>query len=385
MKVICNWPFTRPHSRGRPGPTDCGMAYARGLRRLGHEVYLFEEVGPRDCTDDSYNEVPFESWGGARYFEGLAKAWGMWPRACLLYDGGKATRGLSFKEAVGVADEVDLLLDIANSLHNRELVERIPRRAFIDEAPAKTQAFHHEYGIDQGFAHHDFFFSVGLNLGRADCEVPACGVEWRGIVHPVVLSMWPAQIDECCERFTTVSNWVGKETFVLNGRYSGDKADQWQNYLDLPSRIHQPLEVALNIKQGWEGDLRLFTDRGWLVTDARRFLTFEDYHRYIGSSRAEFSVANNRYVEFRTGWTSDRTARYLASGKPALVQSTGIEEHLPTGKGLLTFSDPDEAVAGVHEINADYLGHCRAARAIAEEYFDSEKVLTGMLRVMDLA
>ncbi len=122
---------------------------------------------------------------------------------------------------------------------------------------------------------------------------------------------------------------------------------------------------------------------GWRLTDPTLFKTLKDYPRYIGRSRAEFSVAHNRYVAFQTGWFSDRSALYLASGKPALVQSTGIEAHLPTGRGLLTFETLDDAIAGLEEISRNYAAHCRAARDIAETYFGLDYVLDHMVGVLE--
>jgi hypothetical protein len=382
MKVVSTWSLARRLAKATPGAADNRMAYLLGLRELGHDVCLFEEVEPEECFDAAGQPVPFEHWAGREYFERVARSYGVWPDACLLYDGGRQTHGLSLREAIRRAQEADVLLDIGVTLRNRELAGRIPCRVYVDEAPAKTQVFHETYGIDQGLDDHQFFFSVGLNVGSPGCDVPTCGKRWHGIVHPVVLSSWPVANERPGERFTTVSNWGSRETFVLNGRYSGDKADNWKAFLGLPARAARPLEVALHLENGWQGDAALFRDRGWVVADAQRLGTLDDYRRYIAASRGELSVANPRYVALRTGWTSDRTARYLATGKPAVVQSTAIEGHLPTGAGLLTFSTPDEACAALDEVESAYPAHCRAARELAEEFFDARKVLENMLTVI---
>ena len=151
-------------------------------------------------------------------------------------------------------------------------------------------------------------------------------------------------------------------------------------FIELPKHTDQELEIALRISQvEHRTDSKVFQENGWCLSDPAQLHTFQDYAAYIKQSRAEFSVAHNRYVEFSTGWVSDRSPLYLASGRPVLVQSTGIESHLPTGKGLLTFRTMDEALAGIENINRDYLGHCRAARDIAETYFDADRVLTNIL------
>jgi len=105
------------------------------------------------------------------------------------------------------------------------------------------------------------------------------------------------------------------------------------------------------------------------------------YRAYIRGSRGEFSIAKNAYVRSRSGWFSDRSASYLASGKPVLLQDTGFGDWLPTGQGLLSFATLDQAVEGLARINADYEAHCRAARRLAEEYFDSDRALSSLLRL----
>ncbi|OLE66709.1 MAG: hypothetical protein AUI36_07270 [Cyanobacteria bacterium 13_1_40CM_2_61_4] len=249
-------------------------------------------------------------------------------------------------------------------------------RAFIDQDPGITQVYHAEYGIDMGFDQHQYFFTVGLNIGTVTCGIPTCGLTWHPMMHPVVLELWPARIDPQSQRFTSVSSW-GQPTFDYAGRYSGEKLDNWWRFLALPQRTRQALEVAMN---GVDDENRaLFREHGWVLSDPKQLDDLAAYRSFIGQSRAEFSIAHHGFVQFKTGWFSDRSARYLASGKPVLVQATGMEDHLPTGKGLLTFTTLDEAVAGIEAINKDYIAHCRAARALAAEYCDANKVLADML------
>ena len=273
-------------------------------------------------------------------------------------------------------------MNIGGHLNTPEILENIPRRAFLDINPAKTQVYHSEYGVDRGFERHHYFFTFGLNIGRETCEIPTCGRTWLHFLPAVNLPLWPAQIDGERRRFTTISTWKGRRTFYFKGRFSGEKADGWLKFIEIPKKTSQELEIALDIGSGYESDLELFVENGWRLADPKQFHDLGGYRNYIAGSRAELSIAHNRYVEFKTGWVSDRSARYLASGKPVLVQSTGIEDHLPTGKGLLTFTTMEEALAGIDAINRDYPVHCRAARAIAEEYFDSTKVLARMLAQM---
>ncbi|MDB4441904.1 hypothetical protein N9219_00635 [bacterium] len=356
------------------------MAYVLGFQNLGHKVYLMEDIDPKRCHDSNFNPVSFEKWEGRFRFESLTQFYGIWPRCCLIYNNGEDTHGMSFKKAVKVAKASDLLINIQARLKTRDILENVRCRAYIDINPAKTQVYQAEYGIDRGFDKHDYFFTVGLNIGTPRCDIPTCGLTWYGIMPPVVLSLWPVNIDDIGKRFTTISNWVGKNTFNFKGRYSGEKVNNWLKVIELPNKTSQELEIALNINPAYDKEIKLFKKNGWVLSDPKQLSTLEDYRRYIATSRAEFSIANNRYVQFNTGWFSDRSARYLASGKPVLVQSTGIEDQLPMGKGLLTFKTMEEAVAGIEAINSDYLAHCQAARSIAEKHFDSDKVLSNMLK-----
>ena len=358
------------------------MSYLLGLKQLGHDAYLFEDVSPKRCFDQKYRQVGFERWEGKSHFESLTRVYGIWPKCCLIYNCGEASFGMSMDDAVRVARSADLLLNIDGRLQTPEILDPIPCRAYVDIAPAKAQVYEAEYGIARGFDRHHYFFTVGQNIGTAECEIPTADRVWQGFFSPVVLSRWPAIVSPRAEHFTTISNWAKKHTFNFQGRFSGEKSDQWHKFVHLPKKTNQKLEIALNISLDYRQDIQLLKENGWILTDPNRFQGIEDYRRFIAASRAEFSVANNRYVQFNTGWISDRTARYLASGKPVLVQSTGIEDSLPTGKGFLTFKTMDEALDGIERINKDYSDHCRAARELALEFFDSDKVLSNMLKTV---
>jgi len=381
MLIIC----TGKIANTTVGHIDHVMAYAVGFQRLGHEVYVMDRVGAGRCIDKNGQKVPFEQWQGGPHFEQIARSYGMWPRCCLIYKKGEATRGMSFAEAVGVARRCDLLLTRSGEIHRvPEVFESARRRVYFDGNPGATQVHaHQQNGTFDALDRHELLFTLGLNIGSDTCPIPTDGRQWHPMPRPVFLPTWPAAIDAGCRRFTTVSSWrEGRARFEWQGTDWGEKSDNWLQFLDLPAMTGEEFEIALRVDSTrQEADRRVFHGKGWRLADPRTLHQLDDYRNFIGKSRAEFSVAHNRVVQFRTGWFSDRTAMYLAAGKPALVQSTGFEPHLPTGKGLLTFSTLEEAAAGIEEINRDYLGHCRAARAIAEQHFDSDKVLAKILEV----
>jgi len=367
------------------GHIDHAMAYASGFQQLGHEVFVMEHVGSNRCTDLHNQNIPFDQWGGRQHFETVARSYGIWPRCCLIYKNGQATHGLPFADAVRIAKRSDLLMSRSGQIHKVPEIFDAPNcRAYFDGNPGNTQFFSHQQGGDyEALDRYDHFFTLGLNIGTEACPIPTDTRQWHHQVRPVVLNNWPLASKKYSKRFTTISTWKGRSTFEFDGKGSGEKSDNWLRFLDLPQKSRQEFEIALRIDSAnHHTDREMFEKKGWRLTNPALLKNIHDYRNYIGQSRAEFSVAHNRYVEFSTGWFSDRSPLYLASGKPVLVQSTGIEAHLPTGKGLLTYATMEEAIAGVETINRDYAVHCQAARKIAEEFFDSKKVLNTILKTI---
>jgi len=378
MTIIC----TGKIANTSVGHVDHAMAYASGFQKLGHEVYLMEHVGTRRCADSDGHKVPFEKWSGRRHFESVAKSYGLWSRSCLIYKEGQEAFGMSFHAAVNVAKRCDLLISRSGEMYKTpEIFNNARCRAYFDGNPGNTQVLSQKNGGGyEALEQYHSLFTLGLNIGEADCEVPVGKQDWHHQVRPVVLPLWPVRRRPRSKRFTTISSWKGRATFHLGGTFSGEKSDNWFKFIELPKKTGLAFEIALKLKPlEDQADKEMFQKNGWRLSNPERLSCFKSYKDFIGESRAEFSVAHNRYVRFSTGWFSDRSALYLASGKPVLVQSTGIEKHLPTGRGLLTFRTMEEAIEGAEEIDQNYALHCRAAREIAEEYFDSDKVLNKIL------
>jgi hypothetical protein len=193
----------------------------------------------------------------------------------------------------------------------------------------------------------------------------------------VVLEDWPVLDAGPFDRFTTVASWRGAYGPVEHkGRTYGVKAHEFRRFIGLPGRSGHACEIALQIHPGDHKDLDALLAHGWQVVNPRKVAgSPDDFRRYVQASGAEFSVAQGIYVDTNSGWFSDRTVRYLASGGPALVQDTGISRHYPVGEGLLTFRTMEEAIEGADRIVKDHAAHCRAARRVAEECFDSDRVI----------
>jgi len=103
------------------------------------------------------------------------------------------------------------------------------------------------------------------------------------------------------------------------------------------------------------------------------------YRDYIRASRGEFTVAKDQNVRLRSGWFSERSACYLAAGRPVITQDTGFTDWLRADGGVLAFDSAESAVDALRRVAGDYDRHCREARALAEEYFTSGVVLTALM------
>jgi hypothetical protein len=359
------------------------LQYVIGLLRLGHDAYLVEEVKPPWCSAGG-RPCAYRDSDNRHAFASLLRQFDLAGHACQVYDGGAETTGLSYDELLAVARDADLLIDISGHVQTDSLLDsfRRGRRAYFDHDPVYTQLWRAEYGKDLRFAQYDVFLTVGLNIGTPHSPIPDCGIEWRRALPPVVPEFWArigARAAPADGPFTTVASWGGYADLSFRGEWYRTKYDEFRHFADLPRRAGQPCEVLLKSVREHDDGVSLLREGGWVVRTAPGTLDLTAYRDYLARSRAEIGITKGAYAKGRSGWFSDRTASYLAGGRPALVQSTGFEWRLPTGAGLVTFMDAEEAVAGVESINRNYPAHCRAAREFAAAYLDYRKVLPGML------
>lgn len=363
---------------GQPGQGGAAWAvlqYVLGLRALGHEVTLVEPVKvPAEQTD-----AAFAASDAAAYFRQLVTDFGLEDSAALVRSEGTATVGLPHGELARRASRADILLNISGMLRDSALTDPVPRRVFLDLDPAFNQMWQAQ-GIDMGFDRHSHFVTIAWNIGQAGCTVPTCGRTWITTPQPVVLDHWPVATKIVHDGLTTVAHWRSYGSVTHEGIFHGQKAHAWRELVDLSRLTHEKCLPALAIHPGEVRDLAALRDAGWQLLDpAVHCSTPADYQRFVQGSRAEFAIAKSGYVLSRCGWFSDRSVCYLASGRPVIAHDTGFASRLPTGEGLFGFADTDDILAAIDAINADYLRHCRAARTLAEEYFDSRHVLPTLL------
>jgi hypothetical protein len=355
------------------------LSWIRGLQRLGLDVWFVEQIDAATCVDADGAPAPFAESENRRYFDAVMEEFGLTDRASLLYEGGREAAGPGLGELTDVAAEADLLVNVSGHLQIPALTERLRRKAYVDLDPGFTQFWHADGW--RGLDGHDTYFTVGENVGRPGCEIPAGGIDWHPVPPPVVLDDWPVPPGDSLGAFTTVGAWRGAFGVIeRDGRTYGLKVHEFRKMIELPRRVPFRFEIALDIYPGDDRDRESLEEHGWhLLRPADTVRGPLEFRRFVQGSGAEFSVAQGIYVDTNSGWFSDRSVRYLASGRPALLQDTGFSENYPVGEGLLAFRTLDEAAAGAERIAAGYVGHRAAARALAEERFDSDKVLPRFL------
>jgi hypothetical protein len=261
-----------------------------------------------------------------------------------------------------------------------ETIASIPIRIYLDLDPAFNQLWQ-EDGIDRRFEGHTHFVTVGQAIGRPGCLVPTHNLAWIAIAPPVVLSEWPRANGVTLDAFTTIANFRSYGSIHRDGVHYGQKVHSLRKLIELPRRSQERFVLAMPAHAEEHVDLDALEDQGWeLVDPALVAATPDSYRAFIGGSLAEIGIVKSGYVASRCGWFSDRSACYLASGRPVVAQETGFSQFLPAGEGLLAFEDVDGAVAAVEDVRGDYHRHSRAARSIAEEYLDSDRVLGDLLR-----
>ncbi len=357
------------------GATWAVLQYVLGLRRLGCDVVFVEPVA---TAGGGLRES-----AAAGYFTHVCEQFGLEGRAALIDSDSSASLGLSRSELRDAADRADLLLNLSGVLADEDLLGRVPTRAFVDLDPGFTQLWESAEGIDLGFARHNRFVTIGQAIGSPDCPIPTCGRDWITTPQPVVLEQWPLADGVATDALTSVGHWRAYGSIEHGGVQYGQRAHSLRELVDLPTRSDASFLLALGIHPDETDDLAALHANGWQLADPDEVAgTPARYRDFVAGSWAELGVAKSGYVAAGCGWFSDRSACYLASGRPVIAQDTGFGPFVPAGEGLLAFRTTDEAAAGVEELQAGYERHRRVAREIAHDVFDSDRVLTRLLECL---
>jgi hypothetical protein len=370
--LIVTEDLAAPASIGRGGHTAYMVQWLRGLERLGHRV-IFVEFLKSDPGE--------EGAAGVEYFRQTMRQWWHEDQCSLMVEPTrKCLFGLDAAAVARGAAKAAGLMTIAAHYRRKAypLVDKIRPRILIEQDPGYTHLWVGGGDPLEIFGEHDFYFTVGGNIGTGRSRIPTCGIPWRHTWNPVVMEWWTPGRAVTRDRFTTVGDWRSYGYLEFEGAVLGPKAEEFRKFLELPKLAGEKLGMVLRIDED-DSDLEMLKEHGWQIEPPTVVNTPGLYHDFVEGSLGEFSCAKGGYVGTRGGWFSDRSSCYLAAGRPVILQATGFEDLVPTGRGLFAVKTAEEAAEAVRAIRGDYAGHAAAARRIAEEHFNSDVVLRRVL------
>ncbi len=355
------------------------LQYLRGLRELGYDAWWLELLGG---TNDPALDRERLAWFHTAVVESHAAE-----RVVLAYFPGRAAADLAVDVVWHTLDEAGfrerargaLLLNLANSVP-APIRESFARTALVDIDPGPFQLWAREWNM--GVGSHDVHLTIGMNLGAEDSPIPLGDVEWKRVWPCVHLASWPCQPPPARDaRYTTITQWWTNHYATLDGEiFDCNKRQGFARHIELPRVAGLDLELAANVHLEETEERAQLARHGWQLVDPLACAGLpSEYQRYVQRARGEVSAAKPAYVKARSGWVSDRTICFLASGRPAIVEDVGAARHLPASFGLGFFRDVNEAAARLRAVEAEYARACSEARALAAEVFDTRVVLPKLL------
>jgi hypothetical protein len=350
------------------------LQYIVGFQQLGHDVYFVEKAGYPDSCYDPIRDVKSDDCAyGTRVVGSLLARFGLGDRWCFADALGRY-HGLDRERVQAVFDGADVFVDMGTRGAWLEEAERSGLRVLVDGEPGFTQMkMENRRAAGEDLPRYDAYYTTGRNIAAGTSAAPSGGQRWRSIFHPVVPELFDATAAHNGARFTTVMNWQSYARVSYGGRVYGHKDVEFRKFQDLPRRTSAHLELAVS---GKSVPRTALAHAGWHLREAHDVTaSFDSFRAYVAGSRGEFGVCKSGFVLTNSGWFSDRSAAYLASGKPVVLQETGFSEHLPCGEGLFAVDSADEAASVLEEIGSDYERHAQRAREIALDLLDARKVL----------
>jgi hypothetical protein len=354
----------------RGGHATYVLQWLYGLQRLGHDVLYHDVLEGQSLELEAFRRLTNQWWD---------------PRRSAAFSStGQVIHGLSMLEVEAFAEGAAGLISLGApyAADPEPWLAHVRPRVVVDQDPAFTQLWALESDPELVYGVQDFYFTVGANVGKQRSAIPTCGIDWRHTRNPVVLDWWSGAKPSPDGRFTTVASLWSQKYQEFEGEVWGPKAVELERFIELPKLCGESLEIALEAGTGVEMLSRLHA-HGWLTADAEEAARSpETYQAYIAASSGEFTCVKGLYVGTNSGWFSDRSAAYLAAGKPVVTQDTGLCDVLPCTTGLHFVRSVEEAAEAISRIRANYLEECEAARSIAAAYFDSDEVLSGLLDII---
>ena len=359
------------------------LQYLTGFEKLGYEVYFVEKYGyPNSCYDPIKEIMSNDCSYGLEMVSSLLENHGLGGRWCFM-DINNKYYGLSKYKIDTVFKTADLFIDMGTHGAWMQEASSTSKTLLIDGEPGFTQIkMVNRIGEGRSIPEYDVFYTTGYNIGRRENQIPTLGLNWHHIFHPVDMDLIVKSEASLKPKFTTIMNWRSHDPIQYNGITYGQKDIEFKKVAQLPKQTNAEFELALSgkkIPSEW------LMKNGWKINSGKDVTrTFETFRNYIAQSSGEFSVCKNVFVENQTGWFSDKSAAYLASAKPVILQDTGFSEHLPCGEGLFAFRGIEDAKLAIDEVCSNYEKHSGYALELAREYLSTDRVLTKFVEEVGL-
>ncbi len=362
------------------GNLSWALQYLFGFKELGHDIYFVEKYVHSDsCYDPAKQVLSDDCSYGVKVVSDLLTHYGMENKWCYV-EQGEIYHGLSKKEINDVFKRADIYIENgAHGAWDEESTSSSALRIYIDVDPAYTQ-IRFDYASTHGISIPDYdrYYTNGLNVGKAGNIIPTAGINWAYIFNPVNTGLFNRTTPPIKAPYSTIMNWKSYESIEYKGITYGQKDVEFEKFISLPKLVNVPVEVAVSgLHIAKENELR---EKGWSINSAQKVtFSFNSFRKYLSNCKGEFSVCKNMYTATCSGWFSDKSAAYMANGRPVVVQDTGFSKYLPVGEGLFAVADVNEAKNAIEIIESDYDWHCKKAWEIGCEYLDAKKVLRKFL------
>ena len=403
LRIIVNGLIAQHYTLG--GVTWDYLQYLIGLKQLGHDVYYLEDSGEWPYNTDggiSGNDwVARDCDKNINYLNKVLSRYGFEDRWSYFFPPESKWYGLPNSKRKSIIASADLLINVSGALAKPSKYESVKKLIYIDSDPGFTQVklkLKLKKFIKR-VAAHQVHFSFGENL--PDELTTDSDYNWIPTRTPIVLSEWKSEV-QFENVYTTIMNWTSYRSRKYKGKIYGQKDIEFVKFIELKNKLknidfevamtklshknwesaieHLIPEYNIDIHNSFKNPADLLSHYGWKIVDAEEKCgDIDSYRKYIFHSKGEWSVSKSGYVTSKPGWFSCRSACYLAAGKPVIVQDTGFDKVIPVGEGVLQFSTMEEATEAIREVEARYGFHSKRALEIADEYFDSAKVLKKLI------
>ena len=368
------------------GNLSWAIQYLVGFRDLGHEVYFVEKYVHEDsCYDPVARRLSNDCSYGVSIVSELLASYGLEHNWCFV-EYGEKYHGLSRRKIEEIFSRADLYIENgAHGAWNEEVFSSPAVKVYIDVDPAFTQVnFYRKLKSGIDVPAYDRYYTNGMNIGKEGNIIPDCGIQWHYIFNPVNTSLFSQLAPPDHGPYSTIMNWISyRETVQYKGNSYGHKSIEFDKFAALPSLVDVNMEMAVSGLNG--ADRKSVKENGWHLVDAQEVtFTINSFRDYLRNCRGEFSVVKNMYQATSSGWFSDKSAAFMASRRPVILQETGFSEYLPVGEGLFAVEGVEEAKDAIETIEGNYQYHADRALEIAHEYLEAKKVLGNFINELGL-